>query len=356
MKNLFTKEHTLITKGVLIIMMLIHYLFTADLVESHQVITLLSNSRMYSYINGYCKMCIAGFAFLTAFGMTHSLMETYDYSGNDYFKLVCKRLIKLQSTVIFVCTLAIIYKRFVMVESIRELYDNGNGFSIIYIIIDMLGLATYFGTPTINVTWWYITYAVLLIVTMPFIFMAYKKFRYLLLIVGCLLSTIVLNGGACFSVLLPSVLLGTAFAYERGFDKICALDKGGFNKFVRICVEIFGIIVSYYLYCDVELIYSYIFAFLIPLIVLEFVAYIPIIKGILRFIGKHSKNIFLTHTFVYYYFYTEQIYSFKKDWLILLIMLIVCIGVSILLDLLKKISGYTKLIDNIVVGIIQKSM
>ena len=37
----------------------------------------------------------------------------------------------------------------------------------------------------------------------------------------------------------------------------------------------------------------------------EFLEGIPGIKHILMFIGKHSTNIFLIHTFIYLYFYEE---------------------------------------------------
>lgn len=205
----FTKEHTLITKGLLIIMMLIHHLFTSDMVDMYEVSTILSNGILLEHISAYCKMCVPGFAFLSAFGITHSLMKVQDDTSNAslyWFKIVCKRLIKLKTVVIFIYIFVVLFKRFVALESIHELYDVGNGFRIVYMIIDVLGLAAYFETPTINVTWWYLTYAVMLIVSMPFVYLAYKKYRYLLLPVGCLLPMAVLRDTVAFSSLLPSVI------------------------------------------------------------------------------------------------------------------------------------------------------
>lgn len=51
----FTKEHTLITKGLLIIMMLIHHLFTSDMVDMYEVSTILSNGILLEHISAYCK-------------------------------------------------------------------------------------------------------------------------------------------------------------------------------------------------------------------------------------------------------------------------------------------------------------
>lgn len=82
-----------------------------------------------------------------------------------------------------------------------------------------------------------------------------------------------------------------------------------------------------------------------PLLVFDIVAYVPILSHVLKFLGKHATNIFLTHTFIYYYFYTDFIYSFKKDWLILIVMLIVCTMLSIFIELVKKIFRFNLLID-----------
>lgn len=339
----FTREHTLITKGVLVLMMLMHHVFISDFIEQYSVDITMNNQTLFLYICTFSKICISGFAFLTAFGMTHSFKNLSVFTPDNCFKIVCKRLISLAATIFIIYILAILYKRFIIVESIRELYDKGNGFNIIYMFIDSLGLATYFNTPTINITWWYLTYAILLTVAMPFIYMAYKKFKYLLLPAGCLLSLIILGGAAMFSTLLPSVLLGVAFAYEGWFEKIYNSTSNKFIKLLRIITEISGLIISYHIYRALDLTYSYIFAFLIPLLVFELIQYIPIINTALKYIGKHATNIFLTHTFIYYYFYTDFIYSFNKDWLILLIMTMLCILISICIEILKKLTGYNLL-------------
>ena len=343
----FTKEHTSITKGILILMMLMHHVFTPSLTKHFSVNITMNDQTLFLYVCTFFGLCISGFAFITAFGMTHSFNKLSAFTPNNYFKLICKRLISLTATIFIIYALAILYKRFVIVESIRELYDRGDGFSIIYMLIDLFGMATYFNTPTLNITWWYLSYAILLIVAIPFIYMAYKKFRYLLLPAGCLLSLIIPGSTTMFFILLPSVLFGVAFAYERWFEKIHDSTSNIYIKLLRISVEVIGLIISYHLYRAVDLTYSYIFAFLIPLLVFEFIYHIPILNTILKYIGKHATNIFLTHTFIYYYFYTDFIYSFKKDWLIIIILTVICLLVSISIEALKKITGYNLLIYKI---------
>ena len=342
--NTFTKDHTLITKGVLIIMMLMHHLFTIDMLNVFKVSIIIPDETIYGHINTFCKMCVSGYAFLTAFGITKTLMEFQEQSTYiTYFKVICNRLIKLETNLFFIFVLAVGYKRFVVCESIRSLYDMGNGFRVTYLILDMLGLATYFDTPTINATWWYMTYSILLVVAMPFVYLAYKRWRYLTLLAGWLLAPVILWGAMSFSILLPSVLMGTAFAYEGWFDKIKLLE-GKNKKIIRICIEVIIICVAYFLCSNTDLRYCYGFAFIIPLLVFEMIDSIPILRYIFKFLGKQSTNIFLIHTFIYYYFYPYFIYSFKEDWLILLVTLAISTGVSVVIEILKKMSGYNYLV------------
>lgn len=343
--ELFSQDHTLITKGILIIMMLVHHLFTQDLVQTYAVRIAFSNATMHQHISECCKMCISGYAFLSAFGMTCSLKKMNDNTEKAYFKFVVRRIIKLEASLIFIYIVAILFKRFVMIESIRKVYENGNGFSFVCLIIDMLGMAEYFGTPTVNITWWYMSYALLLVIIMPLIYMLYKRYGLSLLMAVIGGAVIILQNKLNFAALLPSVLLGIAFASEGWFEKLSLLRR---KRIVRIGIEVVGIWFTYLLYCDVGITYIYAFAFLIPMLVFDLISSIPFISHLLKFLGKHSTNIFLTHTFIYYYFFTEYIYSLKYDWLILIVMLSLCSMVSMVLEFVKKLCGYNKLTNNMV--------
>lgn len=349
----FTKEHTLITKGILIIMMLIHHLFLKEYRDIYGVSTVLSNTETYGQIVWYCKMCISGFAFLSAFGMTRSFMSVRDDTNTDYLKFVLKRIIKLEAALVFVYVIAILFKRFIMLESIREVYDLGNGFRMIYVIIDMLGLFTYFSSPTINPSWWYMTFAILLVIAMPFVYVLYRRHGIVFLIAGIVLPYAILNRGASLADLLPSICLGTAFAYERWFEKLSISQHDFFVRFIRIGIELLGICFSYFLCVDTDLLFSYPFAFLIPMFVFDCISYIPVLNNVLKFIGKHSTNVFLTHVFIQSFF-TDYVYSFKKDWLILLVLLSVSVVVSVLLEMIKKVSGYNWVIEKLCNGILIK--
>lgn len=346
----FSKEHTLITKGILIILMIVHHTLDTQFRNQYQVQTFISNETLLIHIVSFGSMCISGFAFLSAYGMTQSLKSRKSVQWNSCFKWIGVRLIKLESSIFFIYILALLYKRLIMHESISALYDNGAGTKFIYLIIDAFGMAVYFNTPQINITWWYMYFAVLLIITMPFLYMLYDKFRCLLLPVICLLpmavSPLQTRAGiqSNYAMLLPSAVLGIAFAYEGWFGKI---QQAG-HKIIKLACMLFAVKLTFDIWSYVGREPAYTLAFMIPLIVFELIAQIPILSTVLKQIGKHATNIFLIHTFIYYYWYTDFIYSFRYSLCIVFGLIAVCMAVSVIIELLKKISGYHYLISKIV--------
>lgn len=55
------------------------------------------------------------------------------------------------------------------------------------------------------------------------------------------------------------------------------------------------------------------------------------------FLGKHSMNIFLFHTFIYYYWFRDFIYASRNPVIIFILLLTICIFVSLCLEGLKKL-------------------
>lgn len=59
----------------------------------------------------------------------------------------------------------------------------------------------------------------------------------------------------------------------------------------------------------------------------------------LELCGKHSFNIFLFHTFIFYLYFPEVIYYFRNPILIYLELLAICLSISMSIEKLKKIIG-----------------
>lgn len=68
------------------------------------------------------------------------------------------------------------------------------------------------------------------------------------------------------------------------------------------------------------------------------------VGNILEFLGKHSMNIFLFHTFIFSHWLKDFIYSPKNPLLIFLLLLGVCLIISVAIEWLKKLIKIDSLI------------
>ncbi len=64
----------------------------------------------------------------------------------------------------------------------------------------------------------------------------------------------------------------------------------------------------------------------------------------MAFVGSHSMNMFLIHTIIFEYYFTDFIYGFKNWVLVLFALFVTSLLTSIVIEYLKKVSGYNKLI------------
>ena len=327
-------------------MLLAHHVFYPNNISYYNIHTIISNYELQNNIIYFFKICISGFAFLTAYGMCQKYSKIGD-DKNEFLHLSIIRLIKMEASVIIIYFAAVLYKQFVMGESVRLLYIEGETKIfrlLVYMGIDMLGMATYAGGPQINATWWYLSLFIVLIAILPFIFLIYKKYRYLCLPILLLMPFSA--GLLTLSEVLPSVCLGIAFSYENWFEKLG--HKNVKKKLIGFLVSLSILYLAYLLRPFANMKITYTLAFIIPYMVYDVISYIPIVSHCLKFLGKHSTNIFLTHTFIYLYFHSDFIYSFQYSWAILLVLLGLSLLVSIVIEGFKKITGYNKLVSKLI--------
>lgn len=222
-KNKFSKDTTMLCKGVFILFLLIHHVFAKEFVDIYNISLPFKN--LFPDIIIYFKICIAGFAFLTAYGITNNFMKN-EVNNNMYISICTKRIIKLEFSIVIIYIMAILYKRFYLIQSIKEIYIKDGLFNILYLVIDSLGFASYFGTGQINVTWWYLSYAIVLIFCMPFIFHMVEKYSEIFCLVSLILPSVIWNDNVLFTSLFSSAVMGSYFAYNNIFVSLVKLGGG----------------------------------------------------------------------------------------------------------------------------------
>lgn len=335
----FTKKHSLILKGIMVVFLLFHHVFYGDNVATHGIILSGINENTFSILVIYGKLCLSGFAFISAYGIAKKLKVCEGIQ--EYFGVCISRLIKLSASCLFVYFVAVIYKRLVVVQSIRDVYKDVNGvFHPVYMIIDALGCADLFGTPLINVTWWYFSYAILLICSMPAIYIVYKRVRFFAVPMSLFLFP---------GKMIGIAVLGTMFAYEGLFTKIQNKISQNDNLKVKSGVFLVCCGLIYISYCIVASTGKTSFVMdwsgvVYAIVVMLYISKIPFFSNILCFVGKHSATMFMTHTFIYMYFYSDFIYSFRRDYVIYGVLFACSLVVAIIIDSAQKIIHYDKMI------------
>lgn len=360
MQKGLTKFDSLALKGIAILMMLFHHLYsTLDRFENYTVdFSPFAQSSVVS-VSLFFKICVSIFAFITGYGLLKSIAKT-SLNRKDTTKWCLTRLIKTMSGFWLIYVLAFIVTMIIDQRPIQVYFDGSRAKGILYVLLDFLGLANLFDTPTLNSTWWYMSAAIVFILIIPIIHALSKKVGYIPVILAIvalprLLNTDYPGGVDAYSFILP-VVFGMMFAEYDIFEHISAkLPRNKIWAYVISFVVFGGLSIACYILFRVypqhkgwEFNYG-----IAPVIVICFVRYcilrIPGIKQVLGFLGKHSMTIFLTHTFIRGIYLNDLVYSFGNFMLIYVVLLALSVILAVVIDLFTHIIKYHQLTSKLIV-------
>ena len=360
----FTKEHTMQMKGIAIIILLFHHCFLNAqrwaTVPYEKLATTKGwgyypisfapfSSHTIQYLASFSKICVAMFVFMTGYGMWVSYeSQKKKTTMSNYIK---KRMVTLMAgfLIIFVVTeiLAIPTGRFI------EVY--GHDFrSVVYMIIDALGLAKLLGTPLFCLTWWYMSLAIVLIMIFPFVHSIMGKYQWVVVVASIIVPRACGFGQSTdlFRYLL-AYTLGMYFAQHDLLVRIKEkfMEQNVAGKLLSLIVSLIGLAVIIKCRQNAWIGWKYLdfwdgFAAMYVIVI----SYIYILNGKwivkgLGFLGKHSMNIFLIHSFYRDVFFHEFTYSFCYAWLDYIVLMAISLVTSIVLEWFKKLIRYEKFID-----------
>ena len=327
-----TKEETTVFKGIAMLLMLIHHLFMDNATLEVMNVHSLCSRNILLIIASTSKICVAIFIFVSSYGIASS-------NSSKDTSYISKRIIKILLPFMFVYGLAAVAAIFSGQWGV--IYGNNFQSIIYYCFLDIFGLANLFGTPTLNGTWWYMSYALFLPIIIIFLLAIYKRIGAIgVIIVGIYIP-------ACFGVeevspyrwWMLTIIVGIIAARNNLFEKIKVLKHC--NVFYAIVILLI-IPIAYVRYgiggywiLDAMLVIPF------ALIAIIFNR-IPIIKSFFYEIGLNSYYMFLTHSFIFYYYFRKFIYSWKYDVVILSALLICSYLLAKSITLLYKFLNISK--------------
>lgn len=337
-------------KGSAILMMIFHHLFRngLDYHEIYDIIYFPFPGKNICNIATVFKICVGLFVLVSGYGLYLNYKKTELSSS----KWVLQREIKLLSGYWIAVVCCWIICQFVNKYPQIRYFNEDIYKGISYMIVEFLGCSKFFGTPTLVSEWWYMSAAVTFVAMVPLIMLLEDKLMMLMIVVMAMprMLGVGFQGGIAIYSFVFTFLLGMLCAeYDIVNKWINVGNKVGWLKFV---VELIILFVGYkfWLKIPIKVFWEFhygIYPLLVLLFLAEFIIPILAIQKVLIFFGKHSANMYFIHSLLLYQYFTKFIYTMPHFLISYSILLGMSLGVSILLDLLKKIIKYEKRITTL---------
>lgn len=338
---MFTKRDTNICKGAAILMMLFHHLFN-DYGEyaGHPVNYWPLTGDQTTLLACLCGGCVTIFVFLSGYGLACSYDTRFgdrEPNGEEMTGFIGVRCLRLLERYWFVFLLALLASP--LGRTPAQVYGASLKPALVYFAIDFCGLSFMFGTPTLNPTWWYLSLALYIIIFMPFLMRAAKRWGALPVaaLVMALMGFLSLQSEASHHIF--GLLLGIiCYQYDlfHRLSDYCAESRARFWAVTLLLILGLSLIVRFRLdfryFGIVDGLFAMGFAGLCGL----FLAHVPLVNRTLELLGKHSSNMFLTHNLLYSFYFLDFYYSFRYPLVILAVLALTSLALSIAIEWTKK--------------------
>lgn len=315
---------TQILKGIALLLLLYHHLFfsSGDFDDWY-----IGQIPVVQTFGAQSKLCVAIFVFLSGYGLMSGAVKTDGIS--DILAFYRKRYVKLMVNFWLIWLLFVPVGVLVFNRTFPDVYGEHYLYKC---VVDLLGFCDLY---SYNPTWWFYGCIIQLYILFPFLYKAIR-YWYLLLPLSVVLAFVYIIPTPGFNLCrsyICSFLLGMVIKkYPPQLAKAPTI------------ILLFSIIVLFV--CRMWT-FSFCLVWDMVIIGVGVFAYIQIhfpqwIARALAFLGKHSFNIFLFHTFFLMYLH-QYVYWSRNPFLIFLTMLSICVMVSVGIEKIKKAFGINKL-------------
>lgn len=339
----FDLNQTNVAKGIAVLLLLWRHLFLPG-TDVNSVFN-IHGMPLEIYLDSFSFVCVSLFLFLSGYGLQKSF-DSYVIKHPDSKQITQlllfakKHIIKLCLSFFFVYIICCVVN-VALYGNIINKYYNGN---VIYCIIDSVGLANIFSTPTMYGTWWFNGLIILLYALFPLLWKCNKYCGELLIVLSLVL--LALPGSWDFDDLrgwiLPFVL-GMYIAGKNGFQFVSGLLNTR-TKQVLVCALAFVamLLIRTFLLDGSERLDAFL-AFAILLISYYFISKTPILSSCLHELGKKSSIMYLIHPLVFRLFF--MLTELKASVWVYIILSVLTYATAFVIVWIERIIGYNKLVS-----------
>ena len=330
-------DETIAIKGIAICFMLWVHLFNNSMYADY--------SLFFRQTALFGRIAISLFLFVSAYGLTVQYAKVFNKPIKETFKFQAKRYVKFYFSYWVIFLIFVPIGVLVFGRDLQTVYDSTNAIPVKSVIRDFFAIGG--KTTYAPISWWFNTIIVGFYLLFPFLYFIAKKWTVFFLIISAILWNFDLG-------VLPINMHWYMFHFAVGIVFALHIDKvnrflNRFNYWALLTSMLLLFCLLFYLqtfhYDQTPL--DGIIALNMVLITVLLCRKLPSI-GVLKFLGNHAMNIYLIHPFIFAYFFSEFIYSFKYPALIFLVLLAVCLTISIVIEYGKQIARFPVLIKNII--------
>lgn len=341
MNGNLTKRNTAALKGVAILLMVFHHCYrSADKFAGYEVNFQPFSQEFIINIGVLSKICVSIFAFVSGYGLLCGYKKVMERNSVDRRQWIARHIVSTLSGFWLVAVCCYIAYRLLGIGDFSN-FGNTKIEKLFYIAIDILGFSGLMDTPSLNTAWWYIGTAVAFILLLPVCKWIADRMGY-----GFVLAMV---------FLIPRILglgfLGGRSTWSFLFIFVCGMmcsegkyglyiNKGKYAGIINFLIYLVVFILGGWLSLHVsihdfwELKYGIVplaFIFLCT----DYLFRIPFLQSFFAFLGRYSLNVWLIHTFIRDWLGT-YIWKLSFFWLVPLVILGISLGISMLIEGLKK--------------------
>ena len=333
MKALTLKD-TSILKGVAIVLLLFHHcLYTGE--DYNDIV--IHGHPVFQNIGEFSKLCVGLFVFLSGYGLTAKTMKD-DGIGN-LWSFYRHRYVKLMLNYWVVYLIFVPIGILFFHRTFPAVYGDNWLFKA---IVDFLGLhQAVIGHPYgYNATWWFFSCIILLYALFPLLWQCRRW--WIVMIPFSIMFPTIFYWHDGLNVCAPYLLsFACGFVYAIFSEKENSVPLTGGGIFYLLILFVIGCVYRFYSSSAIK--------WDSAIVLIGVVFYISIslprrITSFFAFLGKHSYNIFMFHTFIFYYYFHDLIYWSRNPIIICLTLLFVCVIISLAIEFLKGKLGFDKLV------------
>ena len=345
----FTKTHPQIVKGIAITLMMIHHLFRfPDRIQDVSYISILSfGNTSFEYLLGdFGNICIAMYLFLSGYGLYMSTQKKENFTVKDSAKKAIKFLTNYWVVFIIFVPIGLIW-----FSDAARYHFNMAGF-----------MANFFTlSSSYNSEWWFVRLYIELLLLFPIIKKILKRGvkASLAIILCCYIIAIIME---VIPVILPGLSMlkknllyldirnilfwqmsfcsGFIIARINLFSRINEsiwsrkLDKKSYSIIIILAIMGIRIGTTYLFQFIGKGNATYVDFILAPPFILICTNFIinSKSKSIFSILGRHSTNMWLTHTFFCYYYFQNLVFLPKVSILIVMWLALLSLTASIFIN------------------------